>query len=224
MTERSKMGRFAAIALSVSILTVLPGCGLNSLTSGLGGGLFASDEKKTPVTGVTESEMLSAAQSGGGGVAVGSNVAHGCPRFLVWSPGNHTTTYLPGREGDSMAVMHRGEITKTARECTIEPGLVTVKYGFSGRVLLGPAGQNARVDLPVRVFVTDADRQRLSSEDIAIAVDVAVDNPIAYFSHVQTVSFAIPEGTRPGEFEVYVGFEGPAAAAAPAGTRLGGRS
>jgi hypothetical protein len=202
-------------------MTLLAGCGLNSLTSGLGGGLFASEEKKTPVTGVTEGQMLSAAQSGGG-VAVGSSVAHGCPRFLVWSPGSNTTTYLPGRDGDSMAVMHRGEITKTARECTIEPGLVTVKYGFSGRVLLGPAGQNTRVMLPVKVFVTDADRQRLSSENITIAVDVAVDNPIAYFSHVQTVSFAIPEGTRPGEFEVYVGFEGHAApAVAP---RTAGRS
>lgn len=221
MTKQSTLGRFAAIAVSVSAVTLLAGCGLNSLTSGLGGGLFSSDEKKTPVTGVTESQLLSAAQSGGGGVAVGSNVAHGCPQFLVWSPGGHTTTYLPGREGDPMAVMHRGEITKTARECTIEPGLVTVKYGFSGRLLLGPAGQNARVGLPVKVFVSDADRQRLSSEDMVIAVDVAVDNPIAYFSHVQTVSFPIPEGTRPGEFEVYVGFEGQVA---PTGVPLAGRS
>lgn len=202
-------GKIAVFALMISATaTLVSGCGLSSLTSGLSGGLFASDEKKAPVDAVTEGQLLSAAQQGGSNIAVGSNVAHGCPRFLVWSPGNHTTAYLPGREGDAMAVMHRGEITKTARECRIEPGLVTVKYGFSGRVLLGPAGQNARVNLPIKVFVTDADRQRLSSENIDIAVDVAVDNPIAYFSHVQTVSFAIPEGTRPGEFEVFVGFDG----------------
>jgi len=213
---RSKFGRFAALALVASVsATTVAGCGVSSLTSGLSGGLFASDEKKTPVNAVTEGQLLSAAQQGGSSVAVGSNVAHGCPRFTVWSPDNHTTAYLAGREGDAMAVMHRGEITKTARECRIEPGLVTVKYGFSGRVLLGPSGQNARVNLPIKVFVTDADRQRLSSENIDIAVDVAVDNPIAYFSHVQTVSFPIPQGTRPGEFEVYVGFDGqrqPAAA------------
>ena len=208
MTQTTNLARAALHALAFSaVVTLVSGCGLNSVTSGLGGGLFASDEKKASAPGGTEGQLLSAAQTGGSSIAVGSTVAHGCPRFLVWSPANHTTAYLPGRDGDAMAVMHRGEITKTARECTIEPGLVTVKYGFSGRVLLGPSGQNARVNLPIKVFVTDADRQRLSSENIDIAVDVAVDNPIAYFSHVQSVSFAIPQGTRPGEFEVYVGFD-----------------
>jgi hypothetical protein len=187
---------------------------MTSLTSGLSGGLFGGSSKTTPVQAVTEEQLLSAAKADFGGGTVGSNVAHGCPRFVVWSPGNHSTAYLPGRDGDAMAVMHRGEITKTARECKIEPGRVTVKDGFSGRVLLGPAGQTARVQLPVKVFVHDANRQRLSSEDLTIAVDVSVENPIGYFSQVRTVTFAIPEGTRPGEFEVLVGFEGPAAPAA----------
>jgi hypothetical protein len=40
-----------------------------------------------------------------------------------------------------------------------------------------------------------------------VDVDVTVDNPIGYFSIVRSVSFNIPEGTRPGEFEVYVGFD-----------------
>jgi hypothetical protein len=74
-------------------------------------------------------------------------------------------------------------------------------------VLLGPAGQTARVTLPIKVFVHDANRQRLSSEDMSIDVDVSVENPIGYFSQVRTVSFAIPQGTRPGEYEVLVGFE-----------------
>ncbi len=203
-----------------TIATTLAGCGLSSVTSGLGGGLFGSDEKSASVNSVTEEQLLSAAKADFGGGSVGANVAHGCPRFVVWSPGHHTTTYLPGREGDSMAVMHRGEITKTARECQIEPGRVTVKYGFSGRVLLGPAGQTARVNLPVKVFINDADRQRLSSEDMTIGVDVSVANPIGYFSQVKTVTFAIPEGTRPGDYEVLVGFDRATTAPAAATNRF----
>lgn len=193
----------------------LGGCGLSSLTSGLGGGMFGGDSKNTKVNSVTEEQLLSAAKADFGGGTVGANVAHGCPRFVVWSPGHHATAFLPGREGDALAVMHRGEITKTARECKIEPGRVTVKYGFSGRVLLGPAGQSTRVTLPVKVFVHDADRQRLSSEDMSINVDVSVDNPIGYFSQVRTVTFAIPQGTRPGDYEVLVGFDRAVAAAPP---------
>ena len=97
--------------------------------------------------------------------------------------------------------MHRGEITKTARECQIEPGRVTVKYGFSGRVLLGPKGKTGRVTLPLNVFVTDAKREKIATDKVKIDVDVALDKPIGYFSVVRT-SFNVPEGSRPGEFEV----------------------
>jgi hypothetical protein len=209
--------RSIAVFAGMLIAINLGGCGLSSVTSGLSGGLFSGNSKNTAVKSVTEEQLLSAAKADYGGGSVGANVAHGCPRFVVWSPGNHSTTYLPGRDGDALAVMHRGEITKTARECKIEPGRVTVKYGFSGRVLLGPAGKTARVQLPLKVFVHDANRQRLSSEDLSVAVDVSVANPIGYFSQVKTVTFAIPEGTRPGEYEVLVGFDSTAAAKVPGG-------
>ena len=103
--------------------------------------------------------------------------------------------------------MHRGEITKTARECQIEPGRVTVKVGFSGRVLLGPKGKTGAVSLPLNVFVTDAKRERIVTEKVKVDVDVAVDKPIGYFSAVRSLSFTIPEGVRPAEYEVYVGFD-----------------
>lgn len=213
--RRPVRSRLIPALLGVAMVTGLGGCGLSSLTSGLSGGMFGGDSKNSNVKSVTEEQLLSAAKADFGGGTVGANVAHGCPRFVVWSPGNHATAYQPGREGDALAVMYRGEITKTARECQIEPGRVTVKYGFSGRVLLGPAGKSTRVTLPVKVFVHDADRQRLSSEDMTIAVDISVESPISYFSQVRTVTFAIPQGTRPGEFEVLVGFDRAVAAAAP---------
>jgi hypothetical protein len=103
--------------------------------------------------------------------------------------------------------MHRGEVTKTARECNVEPGRVRVKYGFSGKVLLGPKGKSGVVSLPVTVFVTDAKRERIATEKLKIDVPVALDKPIGYFSTVRELSFVIPEGARPGEFEVFVGFD-----------------
>jgi len=117
------------------------------------------------------------------------------------------TIYEPGKVGDGLAVMHRGEITKTARECHIEPGRITVKYGFSGRVLLGPKGKSGRVTLPLNVFVTDAKREKLVTDKVAVDVDIALEKPIGYFSLVRTVTFPFPEGSRPAEFEVFVGFD-----------------
>jgi hypothetical protein len=182
---------------------------MSSLTSGIGGGWFGGQKQtNTQMGSLSEDQMLAAAKGDGATVSnVGGEMAHGCPRFQVWSRDGYVTIYEPGRVGDGLAVMHRGEITKTARECHIEPGRVTVKYGFSGRVLLGPKGKTGRVQLPLTVFVTDAKREKITADKMKVDVDVALDKPIGYFSVVRAVTFNIPEGSRPGEYEVFVGFE-----------------
>jgi hypothetical protein len=189
-------------------LAALAGCGMSSITSGIGGGWFGGS-KSTDAGGgsVDQDRLLAAAKTETGSLAGFSGDGAGCPRFQVWSRDGYLTVYEAGRVGDGLAVMHRGEITRTARECQIEPGRVTVKYGFSGRVLLGQKGRTGRVTLPVNVFVTDAKREKVAQDSARIVVDVALDNPIGYFSVVRSVSFTIPEGSRPGEYEVYVAFD-----------------
>jgi hypothetical protein len=147
-----------------------------------------------------------------GSTAIGA-VAAGCPRFIVASRDNHITFYEPGRAGDGLAIMHRGEITKTARECQVEPGRVTVRYGFSGRVLLGPKGKPGNIVLPLNVVVNDSKRAQVAGDKVSVDVAVGLDKPIGYFSAVRTVTFDIPEGSRAGEFELVVGFDGKAAGA-----------
>ncbi len=182
---------------------------MSSLTTGIGSGWFGGGEKaKTEVASVSEDQLLAAAKTDSGTTgSIGLDVAHGCPRFQVWSREGYVTIYEPGKVGDGLAVMHRGEITKTARECQIEPGRITVKYGFSGRVLLGPKGRTGRVTLPLDVFVTDAKREKVVTDKVRVDVDVALEKPIGYFSFVRTITFNVPEGSRPAEFEVYVGFD-----------------
>jgi hypothetical protein len=189
-----------------ALLAMLGGCGMSSLTSGIGSGWFGGG-KSADAGSVDPDSLLAAAKTEAGSLGGSGEVAYGCPRFQVWSRDGYVTIYEQGRVGDGLAVMHRGEITKVARECNVEPGRVTVKYGFSGRVLLGQKGRSGRVTLPVSVFVTDSKRQKVVSDNMRVAVDVALDNPIGYFSVVREVSFQVPEGSRPGEFEVYVGFD-----------------
>ncbi len=177
--------------------------------------MFGSSSPKTDVATVSEDQLLAAAKAGDG--ATGSTsmgeVAAGCPRFVAAPRDNHITFYEPGRAGDGLAIIHRGEITKTARECQVEPGRVTVKYGFSGRVLLGPKGKPGHIALPLNVTVSDAKRAKVAGDTMKVEVDVGDDKPIGYFSAVRTVTFDVPEGARPGEFEVMVGFDNKAAGA-----------
>ncbi|MBL8883927.1 MAG: hypothetical protein JNL45_12845 [Hyphomicrobium sp.] len=209
---RRLCGVLAAVTFSAS----LAGCGMSSLTSGLGGGMFGSSSTSASSGDVDKEALLTAAKTGDtsttGSTSVGE-IAAGCPRMVLASRDNNITFYEPGRTGDGLAIMHRGEITKTARECQIEPGRVTVKYGFSGRVLLGPRGKPGNISLPVNVTVTDSKRAPVTGQHMSVDVVVGADKPIGYFSAVQSVTFDIPEGSRPGEFEVTVGFDTKAAGA-----------
>ncbi len=204
--KMERLQRFLTSAVVVASAAVA-GCGMGSLTSGIGGGLFgggAAGKADAPANGITTESLLTAAKTDGN---AGGDVAGGCPRFTIFSRDSNVTIYEPGRVGDALGVVHRGEITKTARECSVANGRVTVKYGFSGRILLGPRGKTGNVALPLAVFVTDSKKERVANDRMRVDVPVAIDKPIGYFSTVREVSFPLPEGSRPGEFEVFVGFE-----------------
>lgn len=183
---------------------------MSQITSGIGGGLFgASETTATVPPTVTEADLLSSAQLGDGGSAVaGSGLpAMSCPKIDVWDRDKHVTVYEDGQAGDGLAVIHRGEITKTARECEIRPGEIIVKYGFSGRVLLGPRGVAGPITLPVHVHVTDPSRDRIQTDQMSVAVDIPADKPIGYFSMVRVVTIPVVEGTRPADYKLYVAFD-----------------
>ncbi len=210
MTHASKTAAKSALQLCAVgfASSLLAGCGLTSVTSGLGGGVFGGGgSSKTEVGSVNEDALLTAAKSDpAGSSSTEVQLSAGCPKFTVWSRDNNLTIYEAGKAGDPLSVMHRGEITRTARECDIQPGRVTVKYGFSGRVLLGPKGMPGNLTFPLNVFVTDGKRAQVAADTMKVDVSVAPDKPIGYFSLVRTISFTVPEGSRPGEFEVHVGF------------------
>ena len=203
----SGVGLMTGFVVAASI--VLGGCGMSSLTSGLGSSLFGSEKKPAnDIAAITEDQLLSAAKLDVGQSAVGGNgrQALGCPQMAVLPQDKHYTVYEPGREGDGLAIVHRGEITRMARECQIAPGQIVVKYGFSGKLLLGPRGQAGTFTMPVAVHVADVGQQRVAGDQLNVDVTIAEGQPQGYFSAVRTVSFAIPEGTRPADYKVYLSF------------------
>ncbi len=182
---------------------------LPSVSSIGGGGLFGtSSTGKVESQRVNQDTLLAAAKAGDGSTPPNIvSQAGGCPRFVVGARDATLTIYEPGRVGDGLAIVHRGEITKTARECSVEGDRVTIRYGVAGRLLLGPKGKTTSVQLPLTVSVVDAKREKLATDKVSVAVDVAVEKPIGYFSADRTITVQIPEGARPGEFEIQIGFD-----------------
>jgi hypothetical protein len=133
-------------------------------------------------------------------------LAGNCPQFVAWPRDRMTTIYDVGQVGDSAAVRHRGEITKTARECDVGGDRVTVKYGFSGRILLGPRGRAGQISLPIRIQVTDGSRNVIASDTMQVSAVVDGDAPSGTFSVVREVTFRVAPGSRPGDYKLFVAF------------------
>jgi hypothetical protein len=157
---------------------------------------------------MTEDRLRAAARSdttGGADITTGAGQSLNCPQFVAWPRDRVVTVYEGGRSGDALAVIHRGEITKTARDCQLYSDRVVVKYGFAGRVLLGPKGRAGSVTLPIKVHVSDREHRVLNRENMRVTANV--DGSVGYFSMVKEVSFPITPGTRAEDYKLFIAFD-----------------
>ena len=154
--------------------------------------------------GVNQANLIAAAQTGkpdNAGLTTGSI---GCPSLDIAAGDKSVTFNAPGTAGDGLGVMHRGEITNSARECAPEGSGLRVKYGFSGRVLLGPMGKPGTLSLPAKVTVLDGARATVKTEKLRVVVNVPAGSTAGYFSEVREIVVPIAPGAR---YRVYVGFD-----------------
>src|SRR3974377_536858 len=111
------------------VAAALGGCGVTQMPSIGEGGIFGSSKKAetatwTPI--ITEDSMMAAARMNSDG-PIEMAAANGCPMLQVEGGQRSLTIYDGNKIGNSRAVIHSGEITKTARECQLASGTVQVK-------------------------------------------------------------------------------------------------
>ena len=187
----------------VAAATILSACGVSQITSP-----FGSNEKRQDLDPVVnEARLLEAARADTSGQVSIETALTSCPRFTIWPRDKLLTVYDVGRTGDGLAIQYRGELTKTARECQIQPNQVTIKYGFAGKVLLGPRGRPGPVRMPVKVHLTDRERNIIATQKLVIDVTIPNDKPVGYFSAVRETTFPIAPGVPPGDYRLYVAFD-----------------
>jgi hypothetical protein len=167
---------------------------------------FRSGSEDTSPSVVTPDKLLETAKADSGTDLPGGNSAH-CPQVVAWPRDRLLTIYQACHVGDQLSVVHRGEITKMARECQLYSDRVVVKYGFAGRVLLGPKGGPGAVTLPVSIRVAGSDQKTLATDKMTITTTVPQGDPAGYFSMVREIAFPVQTGTRPEDYKVFVAFD-----------------
>lgn len=178
-------GAFAAL---------LAGCSMGGM---FGGGAPSSDTSLANATPTPQA--LAQAQSN----ALPA-IATQCPPIKV-RPGSEAMFYYGGgRVGNAQALQYQGVIEETSRNCVVSNGLITVQMGAVGRVLLGPAGSQSSVTVPLR-FAVERDGQAVFSEKYSIPV--AITPPAQSGEFIKVVeNVAIPY-VGGEDITIWVGFD-----------------
>jgi hypothetical protein len=195
---RTGAGAAALLALGV----ILSGCGSSGTSD-----LFNS----SPLDFFNSSSKVTTGAAGSATAAVDPDLD--CPQVTVRIG---ASTLLigskPGQgEPSPLDVRYQGSIVRTARECHVNAGIVTMKVGIEGRVITGPAGAPGTVDVPLRIAVVHEgpSPKTIVSKFAREAVTVAGAVDRATFVHIDPdISFPVP--TPAGvidSYVVYVGFD-----------------
>jgi len=117
-------------------------------------------------------------------------IATVCPPIKVRQGGGAIFSYLPNRVGDASALNFQAVIDGQSRNCIVSNGLITVKMGVVGRMLLGPNETQESLDLPLR-FAVERNNVTVFSQVYKIPVSVSPPDRSAEFVKI-VENVAIP--------------------------------
>ena len=184
----------------VVLALALGGCGsTSSMFSSSPLDLFKSSSKATAGTGGAEGK--------------GADTDVECPGVEVRT--GAATLMIGSKPGDgepsALDLRYQGTIIRTARECQVNAGVMTMKVGIEGRVITGPAGGPGNIEVPIRMAVVQEgpNPRTITSKfaRIPVTVNAAIDR--VTFTHVQDdVTFQVPANLAEIDtYVVYIGFD-----------------
>jgi hypothetical protein len=131
-----------------------------------------------------------------------------CPAVSIRPGASTYAVGLPGKTASGADLRYQATITRTARDCTLSGGQIIARIGIQGRVIVGPAGAPASVDVPLRVAVV---HEGVNPKTIATKVFrtnvVMSDTSVAFSLVGEDVVYPVPLGSTGDNYVFYIGFD-----------------
>lgn len=189
------------VAALIAVTLGLAGCGSTSLLSSSPLDVFSSSSKAT-----TDKPASAPAASA-------SEPDIDCPSVSVRT--GAATLMIGSKPGEgepsALDLRYQGSIVRTARECHVSAGVMTMKVGIEGRVVTGPAGGPGSLEVPLRIAVVQegVNPKPITSKFVRIPVTITADVDRVSFTHIDPdISFPLPTSLGAiDSYVVYVGFD-----------------
>jgi hypothetical protein len=131
-----------------------------------------------------------------------------CPRVDIRQ--GASTFSQSGSDNGALSLRYQANFVKTARECALRGGNVTMKVGVQGRIILGPAGVPGPVALPIRFAVVKEglEPKTIWTKFYMLPVDMPAGQPNVLFTHVEEdMTVPMPPSSEFDKYVIYVGFD-----------------
>ncbi|MEY9125024.1 hypothetical protein [Bradyrhizobium yuanmingense] len=208
-SSRTRLRRGAAVvlALSVGLASVSP-VAAQSLTDrfkSLFGG--KSDEpaepKPAPAPGQPAEDDLD------------------CPQVTVRAGASTYAVGASGKPAVGNDIRFQASITKMARECLRSSAGITARVGIQGRVIAGPAGAPASVEVPLRIAVVQGGvgEKVIASKAYRTTVAMSEGGSVPFTFVAEDLAYPVPAPAVADTYIFYVGFDPQALSPEPRGKK-----
>jgi len=132
-----------------------------------------------------------------------------CPQVTVRAGASTYAVGAGGKPATGNEIRYQAIITKMARECSRSSAGITARIGIQGRVIAGPAGAPATVDVPLRVAVVQGGvgEKVIASKAYRTTVEMSEGGSVPFTFVAEDLSYPVPAAAVADSYVFYVGFD-----------------
>ena len=132
-----------------------------------------------------------------------------CPQVAIRAGASTFAVAAPGKQAIGNDVRYQITITKLARDCTKTGGDITARIGIQGRVIVGPAGAPASVEVPLRMAVVQGGvgEKVITTKAYRTTVNVGEDESVPFSFVADDLVYPVPPPAVADNYIFYVGFD-----------------
>ena len=132
-----------------------------------------------------------------------------CPDVRIRAGASTYAVGAAGKQAVGNDLRFQATITKTARECSLNGGVITARIGVQGRVIAGPAGAPSSVQVPLRVAVVQGgiNEKTIATKAYQTTVNMTESGSEPFTIVVEGLVYPAPSGAIGDSYVFYIGFD-----------------
>jgi hypothetical protein len=132
-----------------------------------------------------------------------------CPDVKIRAGASTYTVAAPGKQAVGSDVRYQATITRTARDCNLSGGQITARVGIQGRVIAGPAGAPAAVEVPLRIAVVQGgvNEKTITTTVVRTTVSMAEGLSVPFSVVAEDVVYPAVSPDINDSYVFYIGFD-----------------